>query len=137
MTRANLASLAAGAIFGVGLALSAMVDRHVVLGFLDVTGAWNPRLLFVMVAAVAVSAIAYRVIFKRPASALGGEFRVPKTDVIDARLVVGAAIFGVGWGLAGFCPGPVLVGVAAGVRDAWIFVPAMVAGSWLAGRLVK
>ena len=137
MTRANLASLAAGAIFGVGLALSAMVDRHVVLGFLDVTGHWNPRLAFVMAAAVAVAAVAYCLIFKRPAPALGGEFRVPKTDVIDVRLVAGAAIFGVGWGLAGFCPGPVLVGVAAGVRDAWIFVPAMFAGSWIAGRLVR
>jgi len=129
--------LGSGLLFGVGLGVSGMTQPAKVLGFLDVTGDWNPRLVFVMAAAVAVAAIAYRFIFRRPMPALGGEFRVPKTDVIDARLVAGAAIFGVGWGLAGFCPGPVLVGVVAGVRDAWIFVPAMIAGSWIAGRLVR
>ena len=86
---------------------------------------------------VAVTTVAYRLTIRRAAPACGGEFRVPKGDVIDARLVAGAAIFGVGWGLAGFCPGPALVGVAAGLRDAWLFLPAMVAGSWIAGRLAK
>jgi uncharacterized protein len=137
MNRAILASLASGAIFGVGLAVSAMTDRHVVLGFLDVSGDWNPRLAYVMAAAVIVTAVAYRLVLRHPAPALGGEFRVPKANAIDVRLLAGAAIFGVGWGLAGFCPGPVLVGVAAGLRDAWIFVPAMIAGSWVAGRLAQ
>lgn len=135
MSRVILASAAAGALFGVGLALSAMTDRRVVLGFLDVAGAWNPTLAFVMGGAVAVTAIAFRRVLKRPAPALGGTFRVPSGDAIDARLLAGAAIFGIGWGLAGFCPGPVLVGAAAGLSDAWVFVPAMLAGSWLAGRI--
>jgi uncharacterized protein len=137
VTRAILASLASGAVFGAGLAVSSMTDRHVVLGFLDVAGEWNPRLAFVMAAAVAVTAVAYRLILRRPAPAFGGAFNVPKAGAIDGRLLVGAAIFGVGWGLAGFCPGPALVGVAAGLHDAWIFLPAMVAGSWLAGRLAR
>ena len=137
MTRGILACLASGALFGVGLAVSSMTDRHVVLGFLDVFGDWNSRLLFVMAAAVAVTAVAYRLILRRPAPAAGGEFHLPKAGALDARLVAGAAIFGVGWGLAGYCPGPALVAVAAGLRDAWIFLPAMIAGSWIAGRLAR
>jgi len=137
VTRAILASLASGAVFGAGLAVSSMTDRHVVLGFLDVAGDWNPRLAFVMAAAVAVTAVAYRLVLRRPAPALGGEFHIPKAGAIDARLLAGAAIFGVGWGLAGFCPGPALVGIAAGLHDAWIFIPAMIAGSWVAGRLAR
>lgn len=134
MSRAILAAFAAGALFGVGLALSAMTDRQVVLGFLDVAGGWNPTLAFVMGGAVAVTAIGFRFVLARPAPALGGSFRVPAGDAIDPKLLAGAAIFGVGWGLVGFCPGPVLVGAAAGLRDAWVFVPAMLAGGWVAGR---
>jgi uncharacterized membrane protein YedE/YeeE len=130
-----LAAAAAGALFGAGLAISGMTDRQVVLGFLDVAGDWNPTLLAVMGGAVAVTAIMFRFVLRRPAPACGGEFRVPKSDAIDARLLAGAAIFGVGWGLAGYCPGPALVGAAAGLADAWIFVPAMLVGSWLAGRV--
>jgi uncharacterized membrane protein YedE/YeeE len=134
VSREVLAALVAGALFGVGLALSAMTDRQVVLGFLDLAGHWNPTLAFVMGGAVAVTAVAFRLVLRRPAPALGGFFRLPAGDAIDRRLLAGAAIFGVGWGLAGFCPGPVLVGAAAGLRDAWVFVPAMLAGGWLAGR---
>ena len=137
MTRVILAALASGALFGAGLAVSSMTDRAVVLGFLDVFGAWNPTLAFVMGGAVSVTAIAFRLVMKRQAPMLGGEFRVPKNDAIDGRLVGGAAIFGIGWGLAGFCPGPALVGAAAGLVDAWVFVPAMIAGSFLAGRLAR
>lgn len=135
MIRVLLAALVSGALFGAGLAVSSMTDRSVVLGFLDVFGSWNPRLAFVMAGAVAVAAALYRLVLRSPAPALGGEFRVPKGDAIDRRLLAGAAIFGIGWGLAGFCPGPALVGVAAGLVDAWIFLPAMIAGSWLAGRI--
>lgn len=135
MNRTILAALASGALFGAGLAISSMTDRAVVLGFLDVFGAWNPTLAFVMGGAVLVTAIAFRIVLKRPAPALGGEFRLPKRDDVDKRLLAGAAIFGIGWGLAGFCPGPALVGAAAGFVDAWIFLPAMVAGGWLAGRV--
>lgn len=130
-----VAAFVAGTLFGAGLALSGMTDRFVVLGFLDVFGAFNPALVFVMGGAVAVTVVAFRLVLRRPSPALGGSFRVPASDTLDRRLLIGAAIFGVGWGLAGFCPGPVLVGFAAGVRDAWIFVPAMLVGSWCAGRV--
>ena len=128
-------ALAAGVLFGVGLVLSQMVNPAKVLAFLDVAGNWDPTLAFVMGGAVLVTAIAFRLVLKRRVPALGGEFRLPQREEVDARLLSGAAIFGLGWGLAGFCPGPALVGVAAGLTDAWIFLPAMVAGSWIAGRV--
>jgi len=130
-----LAAGASGALFGSGLAVSSMTDRQVVLGFLDVLGDWDPTLAFVMAGAVIVTAVFFRLVLKRGRPALGGSFRLPQRQDLDARLIAGAAIFGVGWGLAGFCPGPALVGVAAGLVDAWIFLPAMLAGSWLAGRI--
>jgi hypothetical protein len=130
-----LAATASGALFGAGLAISGMTNRFVVLGFLDVFGAWDPTLVFVMAGAVTVTAIAFRFVLRMPGPALGGTFRLPARDDVDLRLLVGAALFGVGWGLAGFCPGPVLVGAAAGLQDAWIFVPAMFAGSFVAGKV--
>lgn len=128
------AAFGSGALFGAGLAISRMTDRSVVLGFLDVFGEFDATLLFVMAGAVAVTGIAFRFVLKKPTPVLGDRFRLPENDAVDARLLAGAAIFGIGWGLAGFCPGPALVGVAAGLRDAWIFVPAMLAGSFVAGR---
>jgi hypothetical protein len=134
MKTALLAATVSGALFGVGLAISGMTDRFVVLGFLDVFGAWNPTLAFVMAGAVAVTAIAFRFVLRLQKPVLGGAFRLPTKEVVDPGLLAGAAIFGIGWGLAGFCPGPVLVGAAAGLQDAWIFIPAMIAGSFVAGR---
>ena len=131
-----LAALASGALFGCGLAISGMTDRSVVLGFLDLAGDFNPALAFVMAGAVAVTAIAFRFVLRMPAPVLAAEFRLPTRDAVDARLLLGAAIFGVGWGLAGFCPGPALVGGAAGLRDALIFLPAMLIGS-LCARLLE
>ena len=130
MNAAVLASFASGALFGGGLAISRMADRSVVLGFLDVAGEFDPTLLFVMAAAVAVTALAFRYVLRLPSPAFAGEFHLPTSPAVDARLLGGAAIFGIGWGLAGFCPGPALVGAAAGVRDAWIFLPALLAGSF-------
>jgi uncharacterized protein len=127
-----LAAFAAGTLFGAGLAISGMTNRFVVLGFLDVTGDFNPTLLFVMGGAVAVTATAFRFVLRMPTPVFGGGFPVPAADAVDRRLIIGAAIFGIGWGLAGFCPGPVLVGAAAGIRDAWVFVPAMLLGSYAA-----
>jgi uncharacterized membrane protein YedE/YeeE len=124
-----LAAFASGALFGTGLAISRMTDRTVILGFLDVFGDFDPSLAFVMAGAVAVTAVAFRFVLKMPAPRLADGFRLPAQDVVDRRLLLGAAIFGAGWGLAGFCPGPMLVGAAAGVRDALIFLPAMLAGS--------
>jgi uncharacterized membrane protein YedE/YeeE len=128
------AAFGSGALFGAGLAISRMTDRSVVLGFLDVFGAFDPTLVFVLAGAVTVTAVAFPFVLRRPAPALGGAFRLPTGERVDSRLLSGALVFGIGWGLAGFCPGPALVGVAAGLQDAWIFVPAMLAGSFVAGK---
>ncbi len=137
MKRALAAAFAAGLLFGLGLAISGMTDRRVVLGFLDPFGDFDPRLAFVLAGAVAITAIAFRFVLRLPHPRFGDSFRLPQAGAIDAPLVAGAAIFGVGWGLAGFCPGPALVGLAGGLADALVFVPAMLAGSflhWLAQR---
>ena len=130
MNAAVLAAFASGALFGCGLAVSRMTDRSVVLGFLDVAGDFDPTLLFVLAAAVAVTAVAFRFVLRQPSPAFADEFRLPTGRAVDGRLLGGAAMFGIGWGLAGFCPGPALVGAAAGLRDAWIFLPALLAGSF-------
>jgi uncharacterized membrane protein YedE/YeeE len=113
-----------------------MTDRAVIQNFLDLAGAFDPTLLFVMGGAVAVTSVAFRFVLRMPAPALEPEFQLPASAAVDRRLLLGAAIFGIGWGLAGFCPGPVLVGLAAGLRDALLFVPAMLAGSF-ACRLLE
>lgn len=124
-----------GLLFGIGLVVSGMTDPDRVLGFLDVAGAWNPALAAVMAGAVAVAAPAFARARHRPVSLLGGEIALPDRYRIDARLLSGAAIFGVGWGLAGICPGPALVLAGGGVGPALLFVLAIVAGGWLADRL--
>ncbi|MBF8293211.1 MAG: transporter [Steroidobacteraceae bacterium] len=130
MNRTVAAALMSGALFGLGLAISGMTDRHVVLGFLDLFGDFNPQLAFVLAGAVAVTAIAFRFVLRLPQPVLGTQFRVPTDTTIDRPLLLGSAIFGVGWALIGYCPGPALVGLAGGLRDAVIFVPAMLAGSF-------
>lgn len=130
MKEGILAALVSGALFGVGLAISGMTDRSVVLGFLDWFGAFNPALAFVLAGAVAVTAIAFRFVLGMPAPVLAADFGLPARETVDRRLLLGAGIFGIGWGLAGFCPGPALVGIAGGLRDALIFLPAMLAGSF-------
>jgi len=124
--------LVAGALFGVGLALSGMTQPAKVVGFLDVLGDWDPSLAFVMLGALAVYAGAYHgvaVKMVRPSHA--ARFDLPRLSSIDGPLLVGAAIFGVGWGLGGFCPGPALVAFGAGGAAALWFVPAMVLGMLL------
>ena len=126
-----LAALLAGALFGVGLVVGRMTDPHVVLGFLDVAGAFDPTLLFVMLGAVGTTAIAFRFVLRRDRPVFDADFHLPTKALVDRDLVVGAALFGIGWGLAGYCPGPLLVGVAGGAWTAWVFLPAMVAGALL------
>lgn len=130
MTRNVLVALLSGALFGVGLALSRMTDPAVIQGFLDITGAFDPTLLFVLGGAVGVTVVSFRFVLRRPKPLYAPEFRVPTSHLIDSKLVVGSALFGVGWGLAGFCPGPVLVAFAAGIPAAAAFVPAMLLGSY-------
>ncbi len=122
-----------GLLFGLGLLLSGMADPAKVLGFLDLFGAWDPSLAFVMAGAIAVGFFAFTVAKRRTTSFFGDAMHLPKATQIDRRLVLGNLIFGAGWGLAGFCPGPALVSMASGQPKAALFVAAMVAGMWIHG----
>jgi uncharacterized membrane protein YedE/YeeE len=124
----TLVSGLSGLLFGVGLLVSGMTRPSKVVGFLDVTGAWDPSLAFVMMGAIAVHFVAYRIVPRMPSPLLGGSFSIPTRADVDARLVTGAALFGLGWGLGGFCPGPALVTLATGGRDVLVFVGGMLGG---------
>jgi hypothetical protein len=135
----NVAALVVGVLFGLGLAISGMLNPTKVLGFLDLAGAWDPTLAVVMAAGLGVNALAYRLTMRRAKPVLAAAFQVPTRKDIDLRLVLGSAIFGVGWGIAGICPGPALASLGAG---AWsgsgllepgilVFVAAMLAGMGL------
>jgi hypothetical protein len=113
--KALLAAFGAGSLVAVGLAISGMTKPSKVVGFLDVAGPWDPSLVLVMAAAVAVTFVAYRLILRRASPIFDMKFHLPTRKDIDRRLVLGAALFGVGWGLGGFCPGPGLVAGAGGV----------------------
>jgi uncharacterized membrane protein YedE/YeeE len=122
------ASLLAGVVFGLGLIVSGMANPAKVLGFLDLAGAWDPSLAFVMAGAIAVGMVAFFVARRRMVSFIGAEMRLPTSRHIDHRLVGGSVLFGVGWGVAGFCPGPGLVSLGMGEIKALVFVAAMLAG---------
>ena len=127
----TLLAFLAGLVFGLGLLLSGMADPAKVLGFLDLAGAWNPSLAFVMAGAITVGAIAFALARRRTTTLLGDALRLPAATAIDRRLIVGALLFGAGWGLAGFCPGPALVALGLGQSKAVVFVAAMLAGMGL------
>lgn len=131
MTRFLLAALVAGVLFGVGLAMSGMTDPQRVLGFLDIFGDFDPALLFVLGGAVAVTSIAFRFVLRQQAPVLAETFQIPRLRAVDRQLLGGAALFGIGWGIAGYCPGPALAGLGVLSREAMWFVPAMVAGALL------
>ena len=124
-------ALVAGFVFGVGLIVSGMANPAKVLAFLDIAGRWDPSLALVMAGAIAVGAIGFGVAGRRTKSLLGSPMSLPAARDIDRRLVVGSVVFGAGWGLAGFCPGPALVAVGAGYLKAMVFVLAMVGGMLL------
>lgn len=123
---------AIGLIFGLGLVISGMVDPAKVQNFLDIFGTWDPSLAFVMAAAVLVTFIGYRLAWHRPRPALDDRFHLPENSAIDRRLVIGAAIFGIGWGLGGYCPGPAFTGLGLLAPGTIVFVPAMLVGMWIA-----
>ncbi|HEX9390523.1 MAG TPA: YeeE/YedE family protein [Usitatibacteraceae bacterium] len=127
-----LSALLIGALFGAGLLLSGMSNAGNVLNFLDLAGSWDPRLLFVMGGAVVVTGLAYPWLMRRARPRLAEKFHWPTAKEIDARLLIGAALFGVGWGLAGYCPGPALANIGMLSPAMLVFIPAMLAGMWLA-----
>jgi uncharacterized membrane protein YedE/YeeE len=118
----------AGLIFGIGLIISGMTNPAKVQGFLDLAGQWDPSLGLVMAGAIAVGLFAFAAAKKRTTAILGGVMQLPKKSDIDLRLVMGSVVFGIGWGLGGFCPGPALVSLGTGRSDAVVFVLAMLAG---------
>lgn len=123
-------SLLAGLVFGFGLILSGMANPAKVLGFLDLAGAWNPSLGFVMLGAIAVGFVGFSIAKRRYKTFLGVPMQLPSATKIDRPLVLGGALFGMGWGLAGICPGPALVALASGAPQAAVFVVAMLVGMW-------
>lgn len=122
----------AGLLFGLGLALAGMTDPARVLGFLDFFGAWDPTLMFVLGGAVVTTFIGYRQVFRRERPVMGETFQLPTRQDLDARLIGGAALFGVGWGLSGYCPGPAIASIAGLTAPLFAMLVAMVAGWFLA-----
>ena len=130
-----LAGYLAGLLFGLGLAVSGMTDPARVIGFLDVAGAWDPTLIFVLGGAVITTFIGYRLAWRRQAPVLDARFQLPTRRDLDGRLLGGAALFGIGWGLTGYCPGPAVASLPGLSWPLALFLIAMVAGWWLARRL--
>ena len=130
----NLIALASGLVFGLGLIASGMTDPAKVKGFLDLFGAWDPSLALVMGGAIAVGVFGFAAARRRSLSWTGEPMELPTQRAIDGRLVGGGVLFGIGWGIAGFCPGPALVAMGSGMAQAWIFGAAMLAGMALHDR---
>lgn len=126
-----ISALCAGVLFGVGLAMSGMLDPVRVQGFLDVAGTWDPSLMFVLGGAVIVSAAGYLMSRRMTRPLFAPAFDIPANRKIDGRLLGGSALFGIGWGLAGFCPGPALAALSLGIAKSFIFAAAMLLGMWL------
>jgi hypothetical protein len=124
---------AAGLLFGLGLSVSRMTDPNKVLNFLDVFGAWDPSLALVIIGALAVSVPGFTWV-RRRGRAVCGALQLPSNPNVDRDLLLGAALFGIGWGLAGYCPGPALAGMTRGSLELLLFVPAMLLGFWLGDR---
>lgn len=129
--KALLTSFVSGIVFALGLGISGMTRPIKVIGFLDFAGSWDPSLAFVMIGAICVYFLAYRWSRKMASPMLAAEFSVPTRSCLDGRLIMGAAIFGAGWGLGGFCPGPAITSLASGAAPVMVFVAAMAIGTYL------
>lgn len=125
-----------GLIFGVGIAVSGMINPAKVLNFFDVAGTWDPSLAFVMGGALITTALGYRLVLRRDAPVIEATFQLPTARGIDARLIGGSAVFGVGWGIAGFCPGAAVPALGSGKWEVALFVAALLAGLWVA-RMIR
>ena len=130
----NASALVSGLIFGLGLAISQMVNPKKVLDFLDVSGNWDPSLALVMGGAVSVAMLAFRFVTRREQPLFEREFHLPRMTKVDRRVLVGSGVFGLGWGIGGYCPGPGIAALSAGSVDALVFVAGMVLGSLLYRR---
>ncbi|KWT65235.1 gene II and X protein [Hyphomicrobium sulfonivorans] len=130
-------SFVAGLLFSLGLVVSGLINPAKVQNFLDLAGTWDPSLAFTMAAAIATTAIGYRLAFRNSRPLFADAFQLPTAKAIDIRLIGGAAVFGIGWGLIGFCPGPAVAALATGSTSAFIFVGAMLAGMFLARTLER
>lgn len=130
-----LLALLSGLLFGCGLSLGGMTQPAVVLGFLDIFGQWNPRLAFVMAGAVLTTGLGYRLVLRREKPMLADRFQLPTSRRLDRRLIGGAAVFGIGWGIGGYCPGPALASLGGGAPSLLVLVACMIVGWWLASRL--
>lgn len=137
MSRSLWAAGAAGGLFGAGLALAGMTDPRRVLGFLDVAGDFDPTLAWVLASALLVSALGQFWLRRRQRPYCAERFQLPTAQAVDRRLLLGAAVFGIGWGWVGYCPGPALAALAVGAREALWFLPAMVTGFWLHDRWLR
>nr|WP_273422461.1 DUF6691 family protein [Halomonas sp.] len=127
----------AGLLFGLGLAVSGMTDPARVLGFLDIAGAWDPTLLFVLGAAVGTTFVGYRLVFARGTPLFSAKFQLPTKQELDAKLLGGAALFGVGWGLSGYCPGPAIASIGGLTLPLLALLAAMVLGWFIAQRIAR
>ena len=128
-------ALASGLLFGLGLVAGGMTDPAKIKAFLDLAGRWDPSLAFVMAGAIAIGLPAFALAKRRSTSWSGERMELPASNTVDRRLLAGGLLFGIGWGIAGFCPGPALVALASGRMAAWIFVPAMLAGMLIHDRI--
>lgn len=127
----HLFALLTGLVFGTGIALSGMMDPAKVLNFFDIAGIWDPSLIFVMGGALIVTAIGYRLVWRRSAPLFEQRFQVPTSVVIDTKLIGGAALFGIGWGIAGFCPGAAIPALGTGRWEVALFLVAVTGGFYL------
>jgi hypothetical protein len=131
----KLSTLLSGLLFGTGLTISGMVNPMKILNFLDISGPWDATLIFVMGAGIVVTLIGYQIIFQRNAPLFATSFRLPTSQDIDAKLLGGAALFGLGWGLSGFCPGPAIASLVFGRMESATFVIAMATGMFLTKQI--
>lgn len=124
-------ALLTGLVFGTGIAISGMMDPAKVLNFFDILGTWDPSLAFVMGGALIVTFLGYRLVWRRKAPLFGGRFQVPTSTLLDSRLIGGSALFGIGWGIAGFCPGAAIPALGTGRWEVALFLVAVIAGFFL------
>ncbi|MEM7644030.1 MAG: DUF6691 family protein [Pseudomonadota bacterium] len=132
-----ITSYIVGLVFGIGIALSGMANPAKVLNFFDFAGSWDPSLAFVMGGALAITLAGYRFVLRAPGPLLETRFLIPTKTDLDARLIGGSALFGIGWGIAGFCPGGALPALGTGVPEVFLFVAAVIAGIWIARFLQR